>query len=73
MRKRLDQQTKRNNIIGVKVQPETRDQIKYIASREATTSSTLINEILKDYIFNYFKIAKIEWKNLSEDEKRGDK
>lgn len=72
MRKKLDEQTKRNNYIGIKVKQETRNQLNYIANREAAPLSTLINTILKEYIENYFKIAKINWDTLTEDEKRGE-
>ena len=60
---------KRNKQIGIKVKTETREQLEYIAKREAKTLSTLINDILKDYISNYFRIAKINWNDVSEEEK----
>ena len=72
MRKKLDDQTKRNNYIGIKVKQETRKQLNYIANREAAPLSTLINTILNEYIENYFKIAKINWDNLTDNEKRGE-
>ena len=70
MRKKLNANEKRNNFIGVKVKSETREQLTYIAKREATPLSTLINSILQDYINNYFKIAKINWNELPPEEKR---
>ena len=69
MRKKLDANEKRSNYIGIKVQSETRKQLNYIASREVTPLSTLINTILKEYITNYFKIAKINWDQLPKEEK----
>ena len=72
MRKKLNNNEKRNSFIGVKVQSKTRSQLNYIADREATPVSTLIDTILKDYIANYLKIAKIQWEDLP-DEERGEK
>lgn len=69
MRKKLNANEKRSNFIGIKVQTKTRDQLSYIAKREVTPLSTLINSILKDYISNYFKIAKIKWDELTPEEK----
>ena len=69
MRKKLASDVKRNNQIGIKVKTETREKLEYIRKREAKTLSTLINDILEDYIKNYFKIAKIEWSKIPEDEK----
>ena len=69
MRKKLNDNEKRSNFIGIKVQTKTRDQLSFIAKREATPLSTLINTILKDYISNYFKIAKISWDELTPEEK----
>ena len=73
MRKKLDANEKRSNYIGIKVQSETRKQLNFIASREVTPLSTLINTILKEYINNYFKIAKINWEQLSPEEKETEK
>ena len=69
MRKKMTPDVKRNKQIGIKVKTETREQLEYIAKREAKTLSTLINDILKDYISNYFRIAKINWNDVSEEEK----
>lgn len=69
MRRKLPEDIKRNSPIGIKVLTETRKQLDYIASREVTTLSTLINSILVNYIENYFKIAKIDWEKLTEEEK----
>lgn len=71
MRKRLNETEKRNNYIGIKVQSKTREQLKFISDRDKTTISTIINQIIKDYIESYFKIAKIDWDSLPEDEKKG--
>ena len=67
MRKKLPAEQKRSNIIGVKVQLQTRKQLEYIAKREAETLSTTIDKILRDYINNYFEIAKIDKNNLPND------
>lgn len=69
MRKKLSADIKRNSQIGIKVQTNTKKQLEYIAGREDLTLSTLINKILVDYISNYFKIAKINWEELPEEEK----
>lgn len=69
MRRKLPEEVKRNSPIGIKVLNETRKQLDYIAWREAMTLSTLINSILVNYVDNYLKIAKIDWANLSEEEK----
>ena len=71
MRKKLPINEKRNSYIGIKVQQKTREQLDYIAKREDCPVSTLINTILKQHIETYFKIAKIDWETLPEDEKRG--
>lgn len=60
---------KRSKQIGIKVQIRTRKQLEYIAAREDSTLSTLINSILKGYIDNYFKIAKIDWEKLPPEER----
>ena len=73
MRKKLDANEKRSNYIGIKVQSETRKQLNFIASREVTPLSTLINTILKEYINNYINIAKINWEQLSPEEKETEK
>ena len=71
-RKKKRKWGKRNSYIGVKVQQKTRDQLNYIAKREANPISTLIDKILKEYIETYFKIAKIDWETLPNSEKRGE-
>ena len=73
MRKKLPINEKRNSYIGIKVQQKTKEQLDYIADREDSPVSTLINTILKEHIDRYFKIAKIDWETLSDDEKRGGK
>ena len=67
MRRKLPEEQKRSNIIGVKVQLQTRKQLEFIAKREAETLSTTIDRILKEYINNYFEIAKIDKNNLTND------
>lgn len=69
MRKKLDEDTRRGSYIGIKVQPLTKAQLKYIATREATQVSTLIDKILKEYAKNYFDIAKIKWEEIPPEEK----
>lgn len=70
MRKKLAADIKRNSQIGIKVQSKTKEQLEYIAGREDLTLSTLINMILVEYISNYFKIAKIDWEKVPEEEKK---
>lgn len=69
MRHKMEINEKRSKQIGVKVQIRTRKQLEYIADREGSTLSTLIDNILKGYINNYFKIAKIEWDKLPPEER----
>lgn len=71
MRKRLNDNEKRSNYIGIKVQSKTREQLNFISDRDKTPISTIIDQIIKQYLDNYFKIAKIDWDSLPEDEKRG--
>lgn len=71
MRKKLCQEIKRNTYIGIKVQSITKEKLKFIAEREAVPVSTLIDNILKDYITSYLKIAQIDWETLPPDEKGG--
>lgn len=56
---------KRNIFIGIKVQTETANKLKYIAVREGKPLSTFIYDLLTLYIDYYFKIAKIDWEQLS--------
>lgn len=69
MRHKMENDEKRSKQIGVKVQIRTRKQLEYIAKREASTLSTLIDDILKDYINNYLRIAKINWEKLPPEER----
>lgn len=69
MRHKMEIDEKRSKQIGVKVQIRTRKQLEYIADREDSTLSTLIDSILKDYINNYLRIAKIDWDKLSPEER----
>lgn len=68
MRRKLPANQKRDKIIGIKVTEITKKQLEYIANREATTVSTTIDNILQDYISNYFKIAQIDKTKLDLDE-----
>lgn len=69
MRRKMSPEEKRNSQIGIKVLTKTKKQLEYIAERDQITLSTLINTILLEYVENYFKIAKIDWDSLPEDEK----
>ena len=69
MRRKMEQGQKRNQLIGIKVLEKTRKQLEYIADREQKTLSSVINDILLEYIENYFKIAKIDWETIPSDEK----
>lgn len=69
MRRKLAENEKRSNIIGVKVKPETRQKLEWIAKREATRLSSYIDELLRNHIETYFKYNHIEWDKLPEDEK----
>ena len=61
MRQRLNENERRDNLIGIKVKKETRQKLDFIAEREARPLSTQIDIILKEYIESYFRIAKIDW------------
>ena len=69
MRHKMGKDEKRSKQIGIKVQIQTRKQLEFIANREATTLSTLIDKILKDYINTYLSIAKISWEKLTPEER----
>ena len=61
MRPRLSENERRDCLIGIKVKKETRQKLEFIADREARPLSTQIDMILKEYMDNYFRIAKIDW------------
>ena len=69
MRRKMGPEEKRNSQIGIKVLTKTKKQLEYIAERDQITLSTLINSVLIKYVEDYFRIAKIDWDNLPEDEK----
>lgn len=71
MRKKLPPEEKRNNPIGIKVKTVTREQLNYIASLEGIPLSTHIDNVLKEHIEKYFTTKKINWENLSAEEKGG--
>lgn len=64
MRKKLDQETKRSKIIGIKVKPETHRKLKYLAEIDAAPVSTYINEILENHISSATKIHKLNWEEI---------
>ena len=61
MRKKLSENEKRNTMIGVKVQAETKRKLEFIAEREDHPMSTQIDIILKNYIKDYFKENNLKW------------
>lgn len=69
MRKKLPDEKRRKSFIGIKVKDKTKNQLEYIAKRDAKPLSTLINEILLSYIDQYFKISKINWDDIPDNEK----
>ncbi len=69
MRKKMSATEKRSVMIGVKVQPEIKEKLKYLAKREDKQLSTFINEILLKEIEETFKHAKIDWDKLSAEER----
>lgn len=69
MRKKLPENEKRRNIIGVKVKDETRRQLEYIAGREGHKLSTCIDIILRKQIEEYFELHKIDWDKLPPEER----
>lgn len=71
MRKKLPHDEKRSNIIGIKVKPETKRKLAYIAKREGTQISTYIDTQLVKHVDQYLQIAHIDWDKLPEDEKEG--
>lgn len=70
MRKKLPDGEKRSNIIGVKVKPETRQKLEWIADREKTKLSTYIDEQLRIHIETYLKYNHIDWDNMTDEERR---
>ena len=71
MRRKMEKDEKRSKQIGIKVQIKTRQQLEYIADREQCTLSTLIDNIIKDYIKTYFRIGKIDWEKIPPEERGG--
>ncbi|MBQ7769335.1 MAG: hypothetical protein IJ403_10725 [Oscillospiraceae bacterium] len=69
MRRKMTSEEKRSIIIGIKVKPETRYKIEWIANREATKLSTYLDNWLKDHIETYFKYNHIEWDKLTDEER----
>lgn len=55
MRKKLDSNTKREHIIGIKVKKDIKEKIVYLSEMDAIPMSTYINQILENYIDNYTK------------------
>lgn len=72
MRRKLPATEKRNNLIGIKVKTETREQLNYIANLEGHTLSTYIDALLREHIRHYFKAHKINWEKLPPEERRGE-
>lgn len=61
MRKKLSEEKKRNNYIGVKVRSDIKSKIKFISDREARPMSTQINIILEEFVESYLSTYKIDW------------
>lgn len=68
MRKKLDQETKRSQIIGIKVKPETQRKLKYLSGIDAEPLSTYINKILEEHISSFTKINKLDWNEIFKEE-----
>lgn len=64
MRKKLDHATKRSQIIGIKVKPETQRKLKYLAEIQAEPLSTYINGILEEHIASTTKLHKLDWDEI---------
>lgn len=71
MRKKLDINTKRSKIIGIKVKPETQLKLKYLCDIEAEPLSTYINKILEEHIASTTKLHKLNWEEILKEEKNG--
>lgn len=71
MRKKLDNETKRSKIIGIKVKPETQKKLKYLSNIEAEPLSTYINRILEEHIASTTKLHKLNWKKIFQEEING--
>ena len=71
MRNKIEPHKKRSSYIGIKVKQITREQLDYISKRDQTPISTIINNEIQKYIEEYFKITKINWETLSDEEKKG--
>lgn len=65
MRLKLDADSKRASLIGIKVKKETKEKIQFISDREARPMSTQINIILENFIENYFQKQNIKWEEYA--------
>lgn len=70
MRKKLDPNTKREHIIGIKVRKDIKEKIIYLSEMEAVPMSTYINQILENYIETYSKTYKINWNEVLPNNKK---
>ena len=61
MRPKIDENTKRNIIIGVKADKTTKAKIDYIAAAAGEKTSTYIFNLIKTHIDQYTKMTKIKW------------
>lgn len=62
MRKMLPENEKRNKIIGIKTTEEVKRKLQFISDREGRPMSSQLNFLLENYIEQYFKKNKINWK-----------
>lgn len=66
MRKKLDKETKRSEIIAIKVKPDVKAKINYLSEMQATKMSTYINDILEEHIRMTTKLHKIDWSEIEQ-------
>lgn len=72
MRKKLPEQEKRSQHIGIKVKKITKQKLEFIADREDRPLSTQIDIILTSYVENYLKKNKLNWSEYAPQEEGGE-
>lgn len=61
MRPRVEEQAKRNTIIGIKADKTTKAKIEYIAAAAGEPTSTYIFNLITANIEQFTKMTKINW------------
>lgn len=63
MRPKVKPEAKRDTMIGIKVNKETKEKIDYIADAAGEATSTYIFNLINEHIEQYSKMTKINWEN----------